>query len=340
MDSLRKMVLTDEKERVSNAIFNWSLGFEKDLNVITLPNNNADIFVKTIFRYLKENKRILYITDEKYNIQLIDSIKRNSEYRKYTHLRNPLNISDSNLVISNVETSGELWDKFNLIIYDEINSIPKYDVKYIVNLVDRLSHSSSKRIFYSIESMLPDKKEIILPVKDNRVPMVEPRDIITRVDMNKDIPYVVYDYLKWSINNNRNVLIYVPNEEKVEKVYKYISKYCSDLSGGISFFIKDKSDIKTIMNFCKKKNAILVTNEFDELPADMNNTDIMVYFANDEIFSSKILTHLCSRVSRTEKDSKGEALLVCNEKNDNVENAKVLARNFNKEAWEMGFLKM
>ena len=339
MESLRKMILTDEKERVSNAIFNWSLGIERDLNVITLPHNNADIFIKTIFRYLKENKRILYITDEKYNIQLIDSIKKNSEFRGYTHVRNPLNISDSKLVISNVATSGEIKDKFQLVIYDEINSIPNCDSKDILKLVEKVSEGSGKRIFYSVESILLAKKEIVLPVKDNRVPMIEPRDIITRIDINKDIPYVVYDYLKWSINNKRNILIYVPNEEKVDRVYKYIYNYCSDLCS-ISFYIKDKSDIKTMLNFYKKKNSILVTNEFGELQEPLNNTDIMIYFANDSIFSSKVLTHLCSRVSKTEKDARGEALLVCNEKNDNVEAAKALARNFNKEAWEMGFLKM
>jgi len=334
------MILTEEKERVSNSIFNWSLGFQKDLNVITLPHNSADIFVKAISRYIKENKKILYITDEKNNIQLIENIKDNTEYRGYTYLRNPQNNLDSNLVITNFKIAEKLEDKFDLIIYDEINSIPKYENKDILNMVDGLSHSSSKRVFYSVESVLPNKREIILPVKDKKAPMVEPRDIITRIDINKDIPYVVYDYLKWSINNNRNVLIYVPNEEKVEKVYKYIYRYCADLSNSISFYVKDKSDIKIMMNFYQKKNAVMVTDEFNIFSEGLTNTDIMVYFANNRIFSHKILTHLCSGVTRTEKDPKGEAIFVCNEKSENVEAAKVLVRNFNKEAWEMGFLKI
>jgi len=340
MSILKKLNLNQERERVSNSIYNWSFENDNNLNVITLPHNSADIFVKTIFRYIIENKKVLYITDEKDNIQLIESIKRKSEFRGYTHLRNPFSNLDSNLVISNFKTSENLEREFDLVIYDEINSVPMHENDSILNLVEKVSHGSSKRIFYSVESIFPNKNEIILPVKDRKVPMIEPREIITRIDINKDIPYVVYDYLKWSINNNRNVLIYVPSEEKVERVYKYIYKYCLDISSNISFFIKDKSDIKIIVNFYKRKKAIMVTDEFSMAAESLTNTDIMVYFANDEVFSHKILTHLCSRVARTERDSRGEAILLCSEKNENIEAAKEIARNFNKEAWERGFLKI
>ena len=76
---------------------------------------------------------------------------------------------------------------------------------------------STKLIVYSIESILNNKREIFLPVKDNRIPIMEPRTILTRIDINKDIPFVIYEYLKWSINSDRKVIICVPDEEKIRK---------------------------------------------------------------------------------------------------------------------------
>ena len=157
------------------------------------------------------------------------------------------------MVITNFKAAENLNNKFDLVIYDEINSIPKYDNKSILNLLHGLSGETGKKVFYSVEGIFKNKSEIILPVRHRNVPMVEPRDIVTRIDINKDIPYMVYDYIKWSINNNRNVLIYVPTGDKVEKVYNYICTYSWDKDCNISYFVKGKSDMKIMMNFYKRK---------------------------------------------------------------------------------------
>ena len=81
----KNLGLTTGKEKIGNLIYNWSSGGERELNVITIPLNGSDIFLKTIVNYVKEQKKVLYITDEKENIQLIESIKKKSDYRGYTH---------------------------------------------------------------------------------------------------------------------------------------------------------------------------------------------------------------------------------------------------------------
>lgn len=338
--SSKDLYLIDEKEKIGEHILNWSEGNEMDLNVITVPWNGADIFLKTVLKYTKDNKTALYITEEKDNIQVIEEIKKKSDFRHYTYFRNNNGYLDSNLIITNFNSAKNLERKFDLVIYDEINSMPQYKSHEVVDLLYGLSKENGKRIFYSIEGALKNKSEIILPIKNRNVPVIEPRDIITRIDINKDIPYMVYDYIKWSINNNRNVLIYVPSEDKVEKVYNYITNYNWDKGCSISFFIKNKSDIKTILNFYKRKNSIMITNEFSLAPNSLTNTDIMVYFANDKVFNHKILTHITSRATRTERDSRGEVIFLYNERNENIDTAKEIVRNFNKEAWEMGLIRI
>ena len=51
--------------------------------------------------------------------------------------------------------------------------------------------------------------------------LVEPRLIMTRINLNSDIPYVLYEYIKWFKNNKKNVITYVPNKEDINKVYDY-----------------------------------------------------------------------------------------------------------------------
>ena len=66
----------------------------------------------------------------------------------------------------------------------------------------------------------------------------------------------------------------------------------------------------------------------------------MVYFANDPEFNYKKLIYFCGSVGRGEKDWKGEVIFLSNEETEDMEKAKNITRNFNKEAWEMGLLKI
>ena len=189
--NFKNLCSTEEREKVSDYIDSWGWASERELNVITPPWNGADIFLKIVLSYTKKGKSILYVTDENEDIQVIDSIKRNSDYRGYTHIRRTSDQMDSNMVIANFKSAITLNRKFDLIIYDEINSLPQHESNSIIKLLDELSEENGKRIAYSVERIFKNSNEIILPVRDKNVPVIEPRDIITRVNINKDIPYVV-----------------------------------------------------------------------------------------------------------------------------------------------------
>ena len=53
------------------------------------------------------------------------------------------------------------------------------------------------------------------PLKIIKLPIIEPRVITrTRINLNIDIPLVVFDYLNWSIMSNRKVIIFFTPDEK------------------------------------------------------------------------------------------------------------------------------
>jgi late competence protein required for DNA uptake (superfamily II DNA/RNA helicase) len=323
-----KDVISEAKEKVSELIYSWSKSGKDRLDVVTLPQTGAGIFIKTISGAVDEGKSVLYITDEKDNIKLIENIKRNSR-----------EVALTELTVCSTATAKEMEDVFDLVIYDEINSMPQYSDDEIIEIVEARTRAAGKGIIYSVDNKFHNGEGILLPVGDRKVPMIEPREIITRIDINEDIPFVVYDYIKWSINSNRNVLIYVPDEEKAEMVYIYIGRYCSNKCSGSSCFISGKTDVKVMENFYMNKKSIMVTDELEIPMVSTADTDIMVFFADDKRFSGKILTHLASRVVKLERHDLGEVIFLCNESSGNVEEAKNITRRFNREAWEMGLLR-
>jgi late competence protein required for DNA uptake (superfamily II DNA/RNA helicase) len=179
-----------------------------------------------------------------------------------------------------------------------------------------------------------------LPVKDNRNPIVEPRTILTRINLNKDIPFVIYEYLKWSMDCDRRVVICVPDEEKIENVYFYMNNYCRNLSKNIICLTKGKVNKKLIANFEKMKKAVLITNDFEQVFYDINDSDVMIYFASHPEFDYKKFIYFCGSVDQGEKSWKGEVIFLANEETEDMEKAKSITRNFNKEAWDLGLLRI
>ncbi|MBV7272184.1 hypothetical protein JMF89_01890 [Clostridiaceae bacterium UIB06] len=338
---LQKKNLIEEKEKISNSILSWVRSHERFLNVISLPYNSSDIFLKAIQYCVESRKNVIYITNEdSSNINILETIKKYTNFRDYTYVRNEKTNLQSKLKVSSFNNALLINEKFDLVIYDDIRSFPIHSKHEIFDLITKVSKADSKFITYSIENILKGGREISLPVKDSKNPIIEPRTILTRININRDIPFVVYEYLKWSIDCERRVVICVPDEEKIENVYFYINNYCRSLSKNIVCIPKGKVTKKVIINFEKIKRAVLITNDFEQVFSGVNDSDVMVYFANDSEFNYKKLIYFCGSVGRCEKDWKGEVIFLSNEESEDMEKAKNITRNFNKEAWEMGLLKI
>lgn len=335
---LKHSNLKIEKESISDQILDWSSSREKYLNVTSPPYNSSEIFVKVILNFVYRNKRVLYITNENsIYVEITEKIKKMSKFRKYTYLKEKSNFEDSLLLIAKHEMLNKLNCKFDLVIYDDIKSFSSRTKYEIIEAMTSKAKDGAKIIAYSIEKTFENKKEIILPVRDNSYPIIEPKFIGTRVDINKDIPYVVYEYIEWSLKIKQKVIIYVPHEAKVKSVYEYLSLYCSKLDRHVMFFIKNKNDEKILDNFIKMKQVIMITNDFY---FDVNNVNVMVFFADDELFNYKKLVYLCGKAGRSEKSRRGEVIFLGNCETEAIDKAKNITRHFNKQAWEMNLLKI
>lgn len=326
------------ENKISELIFEWSNGNEKVLNITSVPFNSSIYLLKTIISYVYNQKKVLYITGEnEKEIDLIDNIKQFTKFRGYTYVRSKSISSESQLVICNYENAEASLEKYDLVIYNEVRSLPVYTREQIINLTKEKCKEQGKIIFYSIEIIENNIREILLPVNRNRLPQSEPRVVITRLDINKEIPYVIYEYLSWSLNSMRKVVIFVPGMEQMVNVYGHISQCGSNLTKNIYSHHKSENG-KSIMNFKHVKDGILITDDFSSIFNNMRNLDKMMFFANDEVYDYKKLVYLCGSSLQGKRDCRGEIIFLSNTENDDMENARKIIRDFNKEAWERNLL--
>jgi late competence protein required for DNA uptake (superfamily II DNA/RNA helicase) len=338
---LNKAIKTDgAKEKISNNILKWFNGREQILNVISLPYNSSEIFLNTIYECINQGKKVLYITHEdENNIEIIELIKKLTDFRDYTYSKGKDEYIKSTLVLCNHVSAAKLKESFDLIIYDDIRSFPRYSNYEIIDIMKCRAKLGGKLMTYAVESVFKRGSDLVLPVSDNKLPVVEPRIITTRIDVNKDIPFVVYEYLNWSIDSDRKVIVYVPDDEKVENVYKYLSGYRKEFSKNIFYTTHNDKNKKPLFNFNKGKRGILVTDCFEDSLTDYKGVDVMVYFAEHRIFSYKKLVYFCGKAGRGEKFIRGEVIFLSSEESVDMAKAKDITRSFNEEAWKEGLLK-
>jgi Superfamily II DNA/RNA helicase required for DNA uptake (late competence protein) len=331
-----------EKEKLVLEILNWDDSREKVLNLISVPYNSSAIFIEIILKYVFNNKKVLFITNEiEDKIDIIESIKKYTNYRGYVHLRenSNINFSKNSLIVTNYEKAMNLGHQFDLVIYDDLTSLSNYGNYEIMALLTVFNYEGAKIICRSVEPVFQNARCIDIPVKDSKLPFAEPRIITTRIDVNKEIPYVVYEYLNWSIASERKVVIYVPDEEKAENVYNYLLNIKENLHNNILFY-KNKENNKLLSNFIKNKRGIIITYHIKDLDLDIIDSDIMVYFADEKVYDYKSLLYICGKVGRNASLGNGEVIFLAKDITSEMETAKNMARTFNKGAWELGLLNL
>ncbi|MBU3156803.1 hypothetical protein [Clostridium estertheticum] len=337
-----KLNLSKEKDEISKGIFKAYINGENNIDIVSVFYNSSDIFLKTIVTYANENKNILYITNEdERNIDILYYINKYSNLGQYVYSSTTNYTSESGyLYICSHENALKLQEKFDLVIYNDIRSFPKFNKEQIKNILLKMRGEEGLAIAYCVENVLSEDNTIMFPIKNANIPIIEPRIITTRINLSLDIPLVVYEYLNWSIISNRKVIIFVPDAQKVMSVFAYLSNFKKKLSENIVLFIKSRSDDNIKVNFMNKDKGILVTNDFEENYLEFHSIDVIVYFADNVKFDYKQLFFLSSKVGRFENIQRGEAIFLANAQTVQMDKAKSMASKFNEKAWERGLLNI
>lgn len=158
-------------------------------------------------------------------------------------------------------------------------------------------------------------KIIFLPVASDGSLFSEPRIMIYRglSERNIFIPREVEEFIRWSLSQKMSVCIPVPDD--------YIASAIKDELSGMDF------------------SAVSVIS-YPQMDWSKKTDSVIVFFADrEDIFNERVLNY-CSMLPKiTGGKPTGDILYVGASESDEMYRSKSMLRQFNKKAWEMGYIK-
>ena len=338
MGSICKVDKEDLKYAVEKIDY-WYKKNIKNLTIVTVPFNTSCIFLNIIDCLSKNDCRILYVWGKrKENRELVTAIREfNSQI---THSYIEKDDSKYKLSFMHYKNLEYIKGKYDLVIFDDITNFSHLNTIRLREYLELCNQVGKRVILYSIEKIALIGEKFELVAYNYKLPFTEPRIISTRIDLNKDIPYSLYDYLKWFRDNNNKVAIYVPNEEKVKICFDYFKNKLKLPKVKILKVVND-DEIKRCDRVSKYKDKaiFIITNRFEELMESCYVDNIVVLFSDDNKFNYKSILYMCGQIRNINYNSP-EILLVSNNISEDMDKAKDMAREFNKKVWEKRLLTL
>ena len=326
----------EELEKYNYAINKWYKGKRKILTVLSAPGNTPLIFKEIIESSLNNDKKVLYLWNGKeINKELIKKLEvKNKEYSYYSKVEDK-----ASLAFVNIENYKIIKSKYNLCIIDDITLCEIKNKDEIIKVIEYLYLFCEKLIVYNIEKLITSGEFLeVLPLK-RKLPFVEPRFINTRVDLDEEIPYKVYDYLMWFKKNNKKTVILLPNEKKVNKIYDNYTELLASKNIKLYKYL-NQSDMKIKDKIYKEKNndVFIVTDKI-ECYKSTENINFIVIVTNDADINYKKILFLCAQAGIYQGKTLGEVIICSKGNTKDMEIAKKLCRSYNKNLWEKGLVK-
>ena len=323
---VKDVLIYKEYDYCRDKIKNWYYnGNEKFLTIETIPFNLNIIFRDIILSITKDKGKVLYISGLA-KAEVIEDLSITDKSTNYQIIKGNLDI----LLYSELYN---IADKYDLIICDDISTFSKLSKDNLRCLLPKLEKLSDKIILYTPENIIRRGEKIEVTCIYHRIPFVEPRIMTTRIDLNKDIPNLLYEYILWFIDKNQKIIIYVPTNEKLETVYNYY-KTKLKIDNKMLYKISKKDDKNLINNVLKQKEmAIIITDNIEANLKTSGNLNAIVLFADNYRYTYKHFLYLCGEFGRINQKLP-EFILVARTVSCEMERVKSITSSYNKRKWE------
>lgn len=323
----------EEMNYAVKKIDEWYKRNTKTLSIFTAPFNTNYIFTDLIINVLKEREKVLYISEKEIEeTHLIQRLRSKNRNFTYSHIREGM--GEYGVTFVNYNDLNKITGTYKLVIFDDITSLSTLSLDSLRSGYERTLKLGDRIILYTIEPITPTGERLEISLIGKSLPYVEPRIITTRIDLNKDIPYILYDYLKWFRDNKSRVMIYVPSEEKLRLVYDYYENALK-MDGVKVIKLSKTQDSKSLKNVLKirDKAIFIITDCMEDNLESSNIENAVILFSDDFRYNYKKIIYLCGEIGRINKNLP-EVLFVSKEISSDMDRIKDFTRVFNKKLWE------
>lgn len=305
------------ENRYSHILKKWYVkSNDRFINLICEPYQKLNFIESLISDCLINNEKVLYVGKSR---KVCKNEQLNSMNFDFVNFNNIFNIKKN----------------FDLIIYDDVSLYSnKSSIECNEDLM-YLKRLSKKIVICSVDKVFNNIKHIEILNNQRKTHFLEPRIIITRVNLETSIPYTLYDYIEWFIREKRILVVYVPNKFNLNKIYGY---YTEDLNLENKVKIVKEDKKNSFLNIVsesrfKKEGIIFITDSLHEYFDSIPECDMVIYSFEKDIVDYKKIIFACGALCK-DKFTGREVILLSNEEGDNIETARRLARGFNKTLWK------
>lgn len=314
----------------------WYKKKTKVLNIKSRPFNTAFIFYDILNKIINENGSVLYVictTEEDF------AVKNKNEYYERTIGKVVDGNKGGNVKFIFIDEINFINESYDLVIFDDITIFSKINSEKLRQYVEKIYWKCKKIIIYSCDKVFPIGEKMELIYLTLPVPMIEPRIISTRIKLEEDIPLVLYDYIKWYKDNRKNVLIVVPNESKLEKVYQSYKNTLKISNIRVVKYSKNDS-FEFVKNIIDEENEtiLIVTDLLGSYINNIGDLNVIILFADDASYNYKKIVYTCGAIN-TKVNNLSEVLLVSRDISLEMDKSREIIRGFNKSLWDKRVLK-
>ena len=288
---------------------------DKIINLICEPYEPLVLVNKLILQRIESNEKVLYVSEHKKELKIFEQYRGVIDHIDFTDVY-------------------KVNDLYNLIVIDDITF---YSNKTEIELMENIAFLMKKCykiVLCSINNVINNVKTIELSNIDKKNHFIEPRVMTTRLDLTTSMPYILYDYLKWFNKEKRNVVVYVPNREKGNELFNY---YMETLKAIKNLYVVQSEENELLNDIdrlkFKDKSSIIITNKLHNYLDKISEIDLIFYFADEKFFNYKKIIFACAALTKDSNVTR-ELILLCNEEANNIEQAKNIARKYNKFIWD------
>ena len=255
------------ENRYSHILKKWYVkSNDRFINLLCEPYQKLNFIESLIGDCLINNEKVLYVGKSR---KVCKNEQLNSMNFDFVNFNNIFNIKKN----------------FDLIIYDDVSLYSnKSSIECNEDLM-YLKRLSKKIVICSVDKVFNNIKHIEILNNQRKTHFLEPRLIITRVNLETSMPYTLYDYIEWFIREKRILVVYVPNKFNLNRIYEY---YTEDLNLENKVKIVKEDKKNSFLNIVsesrfKKEGIIFITDSLHEYFDSIPECDMVIYSFEKDI---------------------------------------------------------
>ena len=312
----------EQKELSDKLVENYKKGIDS-LVFAVCGSGKTEISLKVIQYALRCGEKVAFALPRRdVAIELYNRLKDIFKYNRVICLYGGHSKDKEGDVV--VLTTHQLYrykNYFHLIILDEIDAFPFKDDLVLHNMFYQslsghyvmMSATPSEDVINHFHGS--DKDILKLQIRFHRHPLPVPR--IKVMNSLFQLIYLIRK-IKEYINEDKQVFIFAPTIKKCESIFHILNFF---VKGGNYVHSKRDNRKEIIDAFRNKMFYFLVTTSVLERGVTVRNLQVIVCQTDDKIYEKGTLIQIAGRVGRKKDSPTGDVILLCKNKNSEMENA-------------------